>query len=161
MPPLPWGGKPFIIVTSGEVSGGLRHSQTRSWQEIVDFRHFRFFRENTWNPWNSACFCDFCAFSGWGMPPESLEILRNSIGSGAGGAEGPIFMNFHGIMCNFMNYHEIPLKWWNFMKIHIILWILPFKAKRGLPGGPGARGPHRGTGRHGFSYRDSPIGISL
>ena len=52
------------------------------------------------------------------MPPESLEILRNSIGSGAGGAEGPILMNFHGIMCNFMNYHEISLNSIKMVKFH-------------------------------------------
>ena len=54
------------------------------------------------------------------MPPESLEFLRNSIGSGAGGAEGPIFMNFHGIMCNFMNYHEISLNSIKMVKFHEI-----------------------------------------
>ena len=52
------------------------------------------------------------------MPPESLEILRNSIGSGAGGAEDTIFMNFHGIMCKFMKYQEISLNSIKMVKFH-------------------------------------------
>ena len=52
------------------------------------------------------------------MPPESLGNLRNSIGFGAGGAEGPIFMNFHGITCNSMNYHEISLNSIKMVELH-------------------------------------------
>ena len=33
--------------------------------------------------------------------------------------------------------------------------------QKGAPGGARGEGAHRGTGRHGFSYRDPPMGILL
>ena len=105
-------------------------------------------------------FCDFYAFWGEGYLQNHWKSYRNSIGFGAGGAEGPILMEFREIMCHFMNHHEIPLNFITIEKLHEIPHdfgeFYNFKVKGGSRGAPG-----RGCPTGGREGMDSPTEILL